>query len=88
MDAAEALLIAQEETQARRSMIQGFLYGKTHVVRDVLRHTDEQTLYSKEQDGDNYDDAHAAMMRAVNLAKARIIINQLSDMGFEVVRRA
>ena len=84
MDAAEALVIARMETRTRREQIQGFLYGKRHVVRDCLRHPDEQELFSIDQSGDDYETAHAEMMLALEMEKAKVIIQYLGGMGFQV----
>jgi hypothetical protein len=56
--------------------IQGFLYGDTHVVRDLDRRSGEDEVWRMKTD--DYESGHSAMMREIDRMRAERIVRAVA----------
>lgn len=79
---AEDLLKAQEMSAEHISQIQIFYYtgrqGELHVVRDLTKDADKQLLWSLHSTKDEYENAHAEAIAALQLHQAQVIADSIN----------
>lgn len=69
---ANIIKAARLESEAQRRNIQGFLYGSTHVIRDVGKRNND-ILWSKIGLPGKYDEDHQEMMDKIQEIKDEIL---------------